>query len=85
MATSFRGIWRKASVLLVLLTMLVGIAAAQERFGEINGTATDASGAVVPDVNITLTNKGTGRVYTTKTSGAGLYFFRDIEPGRYSL
>ena len=85
MATGFRGKWRKASVVMMLLTILVGVAAAQERFGEINGTASDASGAVVPDVNLTLTNKGTGRVYTTKSSGSGQYFFRDIEPGRYSL
>ena len=57
----------RALILVALLAILVGLGAAQERFGEINGAASDPSGAVIPGVNVMLTNKGTGRVYTTKT------------------
>jgi carboxypeptidase family protein/TonB-dependent receptor-like protein len=82
---SFRHAGRIAVAALVLLTALVGIAAAQERFGNIHGVTTDASGAVIPGVDVTLTNKATNRVYTTKTGGDGAYFFRDVEPSRYSM
>jgi hypothetical protein len=70
---------------LALFAIVAGFAAAQERFGEINGVVTDPSGAVMPGVSATLTNKATSRTYTTKTSNDGTYFFRDVEPGRYSL
>ncbi|HYI97717.1 MAG TPA: hypothetical protein VEX68_29525, partial [Bryobacteraceae bacterium] len=36
-------------------------APAQERFGEVNGTATDPSGAVLPGVAVTATNTTTQR------------------------
>ena len=58
---------------------------AQERFGEINGTATDPSGAVLPDVTVTATNAATQRAFTTRTSGDGLYVIRQLEPGTYSV
>lgn len=43
-----------------LLLGLAGLASAQERFGEINGVATDPSGAVQPNVNITVNNEAGG-------------------------
>lgn len=57
----------------------------QERFGELNGVVTDPSGAVLPNVTVTLTNKQTNRVYTAKTGGDGSYVARDLDPGRYSV
>ncbi|MBL8219441.1 MAG: carboxypeptidase regulatory-like domain-containing protein, partial [Bryobacterales bacterium] len=71
---------------LFCLTMLLCTAAwGQERFGEINGTATDPSGAVIPNVTVTVTNKGTGRVFQTQTGSDGRYVARNLEPGRYSV
>ncbi len=71
---------------LFCLVMLLGLAAwGQERFGEINGTATDPSGAVIPNVTVTVTNKGTGRVFQTQTGADGRYVARNLEPGRYSV
>src|SRR6185312_4583150 len=45
----------------------------------------DASGAVVPDANITLTNTDTGVAQTKVSSGVGLYSFLNIPPGHYTL
>ena len=52
------------SLLLVLLSSGY-VATAQERFSEINGTAMDSSGGVLPGVKVTVTNKVTGRLTET--------------------
>jgi len=57
----------------------------QERFGNLTGVATDSTGAVVPEVSIAITNKGTNRVLTTTTRGDGSYNALELEPGRYSM
>ena len=50
-----------------------GQAAGQSRqSGEIRGTVTDASGAVVPGVVVTLTNISTGVVQHETTDATGL-------------
>ncbi len=55
----------------------------QERFSDLSGTATDATGAVVPNVKVTATNKASGRILTTTTGSVGTYALRQLEPGRY--
>ncbi|HWR13296.1 MAG TPA: TonB-dependent receptor [Terriglobales bacterium] len=57
----------------------------QERFGNVTGVVTDASGAVVPDVTVTVTNKDTNRTFSAKTRNDGTFNANDLEPGRYSL
>jgi hypothetical protein len=57
----------------------------QESTGNIAGTVTDPSGAVVPDVSVTITNLANHRVYTTRTVGDGTYRMQDLAPGRYSV
>ena len=58
---------------LALAALAVAIAAigrarlAQERFGGLTGTVKDDSGAVLPGVTVTITNKETGKVYTVVT------------------
>src|SRR6185295_8380570 len=76
--------WRWCALALALLLFGLPVLA-QERVGAITGTARDASGAVVPNVTVTLTNKDTGRVYTTQSTSEGVYFFRDLDPARYAL
>src|SRR5687768_6913608 len=71
--------------LLSLLLMTGMVAVGQERFGELNGTATDATGAVLPNVTVSMTNNTTGRNYTTKTVSDGSYVVRDLEPGIYTV
>src|SRR5438132_1148215 len=74
-----------AALLAVCLLLLSVPSAAQERFGEINGTATDPTGAVLPDVAVTATNTSTQRAFTTRTSSDGTYVVRQLEPGAYSI
>ena len=47
--------------------LVTQVVPAQERFGNFIGTVTDASGAVLSGVTVTLTNKDTNRVFTTRT------------------
>ncbi len=53
--------------------------------GTISGHVADATGAVIPDANITLTNVGTSAVRSTVTTGAGDYLFPDVPPGIYNI
>ena len=54
--------------------LLVGQAAGQSRqSGEIRGTVTDSSGAVIPGVVVTITNSATGVVQRVTTDETGLY------------
>ena len=46
---------------------------------------TDPNGRVVPDAEVTATRIETGTVATTKTNGAGIYFFTGLMPGHYHL
>ncbi len=75
-----------AALLILLFSLAATVAVyAQERFGELSGVVTDSSKAVVPDASVTITNKGSGRVFTTKTGADGNYIARDLEPGRYTV
>ena len=68
-----------------VLLMLARPVAAQERFGGLTGTVTDASGAVLPGTTVTVTNKATGASRSVITSGEGLYTVPDLDPGRYTV
>jgi hypothetical protein len=57
----------------------------QERAGTLNGVATDSTGAVVPEVAVTVTNKETGRTTITTTGADGTYIIRSLDPGRYTV
>ena len=58
---------------------------AQSFLGVINGTVKDASGGVVPDASVTLTNVGMGIRRTAKTNMEGNYYFGDLAPGTYAV
>src|SRR5207244_2878365 len=58
---------------------------AQLTRGFISGTVTDASDAIVPGVQVTITNKGTNISRETVTTDAGFYRFAAVEPGTYSV
>jgi len=49
------------------------------------GTVTDASGAVLPDATVTLTNVGTNVSQTATTSATGDYVFSLLQVGNYTL
>ncbi|HYG99797.1 MAG TPA: TonB-dependent receptor [Terriglobales bacterium] len=78
-----RTILLAALLSLMLCVLLTGVVSAQERFGNVAGMVKDPSGAVVPDVAVTVKNTSTNRTFTTKTRSDGTFAAPDIEPGRY--
>jgi hypothetical protein len=68
------------SVCFVPATML-----AQTSTGDILGNVTDTTGAMVPNVTVTLVNLGTQDKKTLKTSDSGAFVFPNLNPGHYSL
>ena len=60
---------RVFALICAFLLLLSVPSTGQERFGELNGTAIDPSGAVLPDVAVTATNISTQRAYTTGPAG----------------
>ena len=73
-------------MLLLALSLFCGSALAQNtNAGEIRGTVTDPSGAVVPGTNVVILNTQTG-VKTQLTANAdGIYDALSLTPGNYSL
>jgi len=53
--------------------------------GSIQGTVTDPSGAVVSGARVTITNRDTNQVITTKTNSAGAYISGALIPGNYMV
>ena len=53
--------------------------------GDITGTVTDPSAAVLPNAAVTLKNVATGATQTTKTTSQGTYRFAFLGPGRYTV
>jgi hypothetical protein len=53
--------------------------------GEITGTVTDKTGAVVPGASVAATNGGSGITTTTKSTASGDYNFSNLDPGIYKV
>jgi outer membrane receptor protein involved in Fe transport len=60
-------------------------APAQKITGDISGTVTDSSGAVVRDVKVTAKNIATGETRSATTSDAGFYRVVELPPGTYKV
>jgi TonB family protein len=57
----------------------------QEKCCTLGGTVTDASGAVVANATITITNIATNRAVTLKADEAGQYTAKDLVGGKYDV
>jgi len=53
--------------------------------GDLTGSVTDPSGAVVPDAKVSLKDNTKGNVSETKTNKEGNYRFYQLSPGPYTL
>jgi hypothetical protein len=72
--------------LLLLLILGAGVpAGAQGLNGVLEGSVFDSSGAVVPNVKITLRNTDSGVSISTTTDAQGGYHFLQLPPAQYSL
>jgi len=72
--------------MVILLSLLIASAA----FGQVinatlTGTVADATGALIPGVEITARNTDTGVVSNIVTNEAGTYRFQSLQPGPYEV
>jgi hypothetical protein len=58
---------------------------AQVFTASVQGTITDATGAVVPGAQVTITNEDTNVKQTVKADGGGRYYISFLPPGSYKL
>src|SRR5258705_2483523 len=58
---------------------------AQTTFGTILGTVTDPSGAVVPNLVVTVTNQGENTSRDVRTDGHGDYLAENVKEGLYTV
>src|ERR1700737_3405880 len=69
-----------------LLVGATGLGLAQNtNSGDIRGTVSDPSGAVLPGVNVTVSNVDTGATKEMVTNNDGLYDTASILPGSYRI
>jgi hypothetical protein len=71
--------------LLLLAALVVPLCHAQVPTGSLAGVVTDASGAVVPDATVTLTNKETGATRVAQTNSEGFYSAPSLPAGDYEV
>jgi hypothetical protein len=80
-----RGLLKWAGLLMTFLATGALSAFAQVDRGVMVGRVLDASGAVVPKANVTVTNKATGVALTTPVNDVGEYQVLSLIPGTYSV
>ena len=73
------------SLLVVVVLIGTGVAFGQSGVGTILGTVTDASGAVIANATVDVTNTGTNVTQKTQTSSAGTYNVPYLRPGNYQV
>ncbi|HEU4692289.1 MAG TPA: carboxypeptidase regulatory-like domain-containing protein, partial [Vicinamibacterales bacterium] len=78
--------YARISALLVAIALAAtGLVSAQERFGTLTGTVTDAQGGAIPGVTVVATNVQTGEVRSFVTDASGQFRAPDLLPGRYTI
>ncbi len=75
--------WLCFAICLLLVSFPSGLHA--QALSGITGTVADASGAVVPNAKVTVTNQATQVASHAVTSSAGTYTVTDLIPGTYTV
>jgi Carboxypeptidase regulatory-like domain len=73
------------AILIALLLSPLGANAQLAGKGQITGTVTDATGAVIPGAEVTATNSATGIASVTTSTATGSYTFSNLDPGIYTV
>ncbi len=78
--------WFKILTVLAVFTLLSAPAWAQTiGMGEIRGTVTDQTGAVVPGASVEVRNVNTNQLFAETTDASGVYEAGSLMPGIYSV
>jgi hypothetical protein len=78
-------LWTIALCAIAALTLAPGRCVGQVNRATITGNVTDASGAVLPGVSVTVTNTATGVSTKTVSNRDGIYVAPNLDPGAYSV
>src|SRR5262245_29843116 len=70
---------------IAVLIALLSVQLFAQANATVGGTVSDASGALIPGVEVTATNVNTGIVSTLITNEAGSYQFASLQPGSYKI
>ena len=70
---------------MLVLAVIAGLALNAQNSGEITGTVTDSTGAIVGGAVITVVNTGTNQVRTAETNNSGTYSLPYLVPGLYDV
>jgi hypothetical protein len=74
-----------ACAVLLLISFGTKLVHAQATTGELTGRVSDAAGAVIPGVTVTVRGTDSGLVRTAVTNESGEYLFVLLPPGRYTV
>src|SRR5579872_3061032 len=71
----------------LLLTFYFGpvAPALQSTYGDITGTVTDQSGAIVPGAKVEAVHKGTDLAHQATTDGEGTFRLVNLDAGEYDI
>src|SRR5690349_24481300 len=75
-------ILRKLSLLLLSVLALSYVATAQSTFGTLLGTVKDATGSIIPNATVKITNVDENTSRTVATNSNGDYEAGNMKPGR---
>ncbi len=77
--------FKKSILGMVVILLLAATAGAQSTTGTITGTVSDITGAVLPGVDVTVTNEGTNLTRNLVTNESGLYTAPQLPIGLYRV
>jgi hypothetical protein len=73
------------TILFFAVTLFAATPVYAQQTGEVTGTITDSTGAVVANVTVTTTNTGTQQTRTTTSNSTGTYNLPYLLPGVYEV
>ena len=73
------------SLLFATMALTAASFAQSTTSGDISGTLTDPTGAVIPNAKVTVSNTATGDTKTVTTSASGTYRISLLQPGQYRV
>lgn len=78
--------YRALTTLIVgMVLLLLPVTGRCQATGTLTGAVKDQSGAIVPNAAVRVTNEATRAIWSSVTTGAGLYTLPDLPPGNYDL
>jgi len=79
------GLVKLIAILAISSVVLVSFSAAQKTTGDVDGTVTDPSSAVIPGCALTLTDQATRAVRKTTSDAQGHFSFLQLPVGTYTI